>query len=192
MDTPGHSDPPPDCETNSFASSGFDNKVVRRLFIRKVNTDIEQTSRLRTEPHIRTYRRIGFPNKAPLLLPLVSHLIPGAEDRTGLRWRESITVVPLRLNTGRYRVCQGKDTGSPRGEHARNTTQRWVKYEQTQQLGCFDPDCPGGWVKHLTQLLVENNPIAGFVHILPSIVLCTVEEHTHGITVGITAYKHLA
>ncbi len=34
----------------------------------------------------------------------------------------------------------------------------------TQQLGY----CPEGWVKHLTQLLVENNPIAGFVHILPS------------------------
>ncbi len=25
---------------------------------------------------------------------------------------------------------------------------------------------PEGWVKHYTQLLVENNPIAGFVHIL--------------------------
>ncbi len=25
--------------------------------------------------------------------------------------------------------------------------------------------CPEGCVKHLTQLLVENNPIAGFVHI---------------------------
>ncbi len=24
--------------------------------------------------------------------------------------------------------------------------------------------CPEGWVKHLAQLLVENNPIAGFVH----------------------------
>ncbi len=34
----------------------------------------------------------------------------------------------------------------------------------TQQLGY----CPQGWVKHLTQLLVENNPIAGFVHILAS------------------------
>ncbi len=35
----------------------------------------------------------------------------------------------------------------------------------TQRLGY----CPEGWVKHLTQMLVENNPIAGFVHILPSI-----------------------
>ncbi len=31
----------------------------------------------------------------------------------------------------------------------------------TQRLGY----CPEGWVKHLTQQLVENNPIAGFVHI---------------------------
>ncbi len=28
--------------------------------------------------------------------------------------------------------------------------------------------CPEDWVKHLTQLLVENNPVAGFVHTLPS------------------------
>ncbi len=28
--------------------------------------------------------------------------------------------------------------------------------------------CPEAWVKHLTQLLVENNAITGFVHILPS------------------------
>ncbi len=34
----------------------------------------------------------------------------------------------------------------------------------TQLLGY----CPEGLVKLLTQLLVENNPIAGFVHILPS------------------------
>ncbi len=34
----------------------------------------------------------------------------------------------------------------------------------TQWLGY----CPEGWVKHLTQRLVENNPIAEFVHILPS------------------------
>ncbi len=45
-----------------------------------------------------------------------------------------------------------------------NTGQRWVTYGQTQRLGY----CPEGWFKHLTQLLVENNPIAGFVHILPS------------------------
>ncbi len=29
-------------------------------------------------------------------------------------------------------------------------------------------DKPSGWVKHLTQLLVENTPVAGFVHILLS------------------------
>ncbi len=34
-----------------------------------------------------------------------------------------------------------------------NTTQSWVKYGQTKRLGY----CPEGWVKHLTQLLVENN-----------------------------------
>ncbi len=34
----------------------------------------------------------------------------------------------------------------------------------TQRLGY----CPEGWDKHLTQLLIENNPIAWFVHILPS------------------------
>ncbi len=32
----------------------------------------------------------------------------------------------------------------------------------TQRLGY----CPEGWVKHLTPLLVENNPTNGFVHIL--------------------------
>ncbi len=40
-----------------------------------------------------------------------------------------------------------------------NKTQRWVKYYQPQQLDF----CPEGWVKHLTQRLVENNLIAGFV-----------------------------
>ncbi len=45
-----------------------------------------------------------------------------------------------------------------------NTGQCWVTYGQAQRLGY----CPEGWFKHLTQLLVENNPIAGFVHILPS------------------------
>ncbi len=45
-----------------------------------------------------------------------------------------------------------------------NTTQRWVKYGRTQRLGCFVLGyCPEGWVKHLTQMLVENNPIVGFV-----------------------------
>ncbi len=34
-----------------------------------------------------------------------------------------------------------------------NKTQHWVKYGQTKRLGY----CPEGWVKHLTQLLVENN-----------------------------------
>ncbi len=37
---------------------------------------------------------------------------------------------------------------------------------QTQRLGCF---WPCGWVKDLTQLLAENKPVAGFVHIKPSI-----------------------
>ncbi len=35
-----------------------------------------------------------------------------------------------------------------------NKTQDWIKYGRTQRLGY----CPEGWVKHLTQLLVENNP----------------------------------
>ncbi len=35
----------------------------------------------------------------------------------------------------------------------------------TQRLGY----CPNDWVKHLTQLLVQNNPIAGVVHILTSV-----------------------
>ncbi len=34
----------------------------------------------------------------------------------------------------------------------------------TQRLGYY-PEC---WVKHLTQPLCQNNPIAGFVNILPS------------------------
>ncbi len=34
----------------------------------------------------------------------------------------------------------------------------------TKQLGYY----PEGWVKHLTQILGQNNPIAGFVHISPS------------------------
>ncbi len=44
-----------------------------------------------------------------------------------------------------------------------NTTQCWVKYGQTQRLGYWL--LAEGWVKHFIQLLVENNPIAGFVHI---------------------------
>lgn len=43
MIEPGHSDPPPDYENEQFDGSGLDNKAVRRLFIRKVNTDTEQT-----------------------------------------------------------------------------------------------------------------------------------------------------
>ncbi len=48
---------------------------------------------------------------------------------------------------------------------------------------------PSGWVKHLTQLLVENNPIAGFVHILLSAGLyltqhffreCKFQNHSDG------------
>ncbi len=34
----------------------------------------------------------------------------------------------------------------------------------TQRLGYY----PEGWVKHLTQPLDQNNPVAGFVHISPS------------------------
>ncbi len=49
----------------------------------------------------------------------------------------------------------------------------WVKYGQTQQLGCFDPAVGllPRRIKHVTQPLGQNNPIAGFVHILPSIFL---------------------
>ncbi len=39
----------------------------------------------------------------------------------------------------------------------------WV--DLTQWLGYY----PEGWVKHLTQPLVENNPITGFAHILPAL-----------------------
>ncbi len=46
-----------------------------------------------------------------------------------------------------------------------NTTQRWVKYGRTQRLGYY----PEGWVKHLTQLLVENNPACVLSDIYPAV-----------------------
>ncbi len=46
-----------------------------------------------------------------------------------------------------------------------NTTQRWVKHGRTQRLGY----CPEGWVEHLTQLLVENNPACVLSNIYPAL-----------------------
>ncbi len=40
-----------------------------------------------------------------------------------------------------------------------------VKYGRTQCLGY----CPEGWVKHLTQLLVENNPACVLFNIYPAL-----------------------
>ncbi len=51
-----------------------------------------------------------------------------------------------------------------------NKPSDWVVV--TQRLGY----CPEGWVKHLTQFLVESNPIAGFVHILPSTGLYFIQH----------------
>ncbi len=55
----------------------------------------------------------------------------------------------------------------------------WVKYNpalgkygRTQRLGCLDPVvgyCPEGWVKHLIQLLVENNPACALSNIYPAL-----------------------
>ncbi len=45
----------------------------------------------------------------------------------------------------------------------------------TQRLGY----CTEGLVKQLTQLLVENYPIAGFVHILPSAGLYLTQHFLH-------------
>ncbi len=41
----------------------------------------------------------------------------------------------------------------------------WTRVVLTQRLGY----CQEGWDKHLTQLLVKNNPIAGFVQIYPTL-----------------------
>ncbi len=43
----------------------------------------------------------------------------------------------------------------------------WVKYGQTQQLACFDPAI----FCLVTQPLGQNNPVAGFVHIIPNTAL---------------------
>ncbi len=40
-----------------------------------------------------------------------------------------------------------------------------LKYGRTQRL-CY---CPEGWVKHLTQLLVENNPACVLSNIYPAL-----------------------
>ncbi len=52
-----------------------------------------------------------------------------------------------------------------------NTAQRWVKYGQSQRLSCLDPalGLQEVWVKHLTQLLVKNNPACLLSNIYPAL-----------------------
>ncbi len=58
-----------------------------------------------------------------------------------------------------------------------NTTQHWVKYGQTQWLSSFDPVVrlnvyPNLLGSNPGQMLGQNNPIVGFVHILPNAAGC--------------------
>ncbi len=51
----------------------------------------------------------------------------------------------------------------------------WVKYGWTQRLGCLDPAVgllTEVWIKHLTQLMVENNPACVLSNIYPE--LCCI------------------
>jgi len=43
MGDPVQNGPSPDYEKDQFESFGLDNKIIRRMFIRKVNTDTEQS-----------------------------------------------------------------------------------------------------------------------------------------------------
>ncbi len=65
-----------------------------------------------------------------------------------------------------------------------NTTQYWVKCGQTQHLGYYLE----GWVKNVTQQLVDNNPIRGFVHIVPSAGLYLT---THFLACTLTQYIYM-
>ncbi len=48
----------------------------------------------------------------------------------------------------------------------------WVKYNPVLNKICTNPAIglfrPSGWVKHLTQLLVENNPACVLFNIYPA------------------------